>query len=138
MFTSTFHASAAAYHVVDIESAVHMTDPHRLIEMLFDGAIAAVMKASFALKQGDIGARGLATSRAIRIIDEGLKASLDPDVGEMSLNLGRLYDYLNDILLHANLHRNGAQYEEALTLLKELRDAWRAIRPQVVNQKIHG
>lgn len=140
MFTSTFHASApaSAYHVVDIESAVHLTDPHRLIEMLFDGAIAAVMKASFALKQGDIGARGLATSRAIRIIDEGLKASLDQEVGEMSLNLARLYDYMNDILIQANLHRNAAQYEEALTLLKELRDAWRAIRPQVVNQKIHG
>ncbi|MDO4232988.1 MAG: flagellar export chaperone FliS [Lautropia sp.] len=138
MFTSTFHASASAYHAVDIESAVHMTDPHRLIEMLFDGAIAAVMKASFALKNGDIPARGVATSRAIRIIDEGLKASLDHDVGEISLNLASLYDYMNDTLLQANLHSNAKQYDEVLTLLKELRDAWRAIRPQVVNQKIYG
>lgn len=138
MFTSLQQTRTATYHAVDIESAVHLTDPHRLIEMLFDGAIAAVLKAGFALQQGDIAAKGQSTSRAIRIIDEGLKASLDPDVGEISLNLASLYDYMTHTLLQANLHNSQEQYDEVLTLLKDLRDAWQAIRPQVMNQASNG
>ncbi|MDO5056404.1 MAG: flagellar export chaperone FliS [Lautropia sp.] len=138
MFTSLQQTRSAAYHAVDIESAVHLTDPHRLIGMLFDGAIAAVLKAGFALQQGDIPAKGESTSRAIRIIDEGLKASLDLDVGDISLNLASLYDYMTHTLLQANLHDDQARYDEVLTLLKDLRDAWQAIRPQVVNQQHNG
>ena len=50
MFARMHRPSAAAYHAVEIESAVHHTDPHRLVEMLFDGAVTAVMKAGMALK----------------------------------------------------------------------------------------
>ena len=84
MFARMHRPSAAAYHAVEIESAVHHTDPHRLVEMLFDGAVTAVMKAGMALKQGNFAAKGESTSKAIRIIDEGLKASLDPSVGSIS------------------------------------------------------
>ena len=73
MFARMHRPSAAAYHAVEIESAVHHTDPHRLVEMLFDGAVTAVMKAGMALKQGNFAAKGESTSKAIRIIDEGLK-----------------------------------------------------------------
>lgn len=128
-------AASASYHTVDLESSIHLTDPHRLIEMLFDGAVTSVMKAAIALKQGDIPAKGAATSRAIRIIDEGLKASLDPEVGELSDNLAALYSYMSHTLLSANLHNNLAQYEEVTELLKDLRDAWSSIRPQVMNLK---
>ena len=72
MFARMHQASAAAYHTVDLESSVHMTDPHRLVEMLFDGAVTAVMKATMALRNGNHAARGESTSRAIRIIEEGL------------------------------------------------------------------
>lgn len=133
MFTSHHHPAAASYHTVDLESTVHMTDPHRLVEMLFDGAVTATMKAAIALKQGNITAKGQSTSRAIRIIDEGLKASLDHDAGEISSNLSSLYTYMCQTLLEANLHNNLEQYEEVTHLLQELRDAWRSIRPQVMN-----
>lgn len=138
MFARMHQAPAAAYHSVDIESAVHMTDPHRLVEMLFDGAVTAVMKATMALRNGNHALKGESTSRAIRIIDEGLKASLDPDVGEISTNLAMLYDYMTRTLLEANLHGNAEKYEEVTKLLKGLRDAWQQIRPQVVNTKVYG
>ena len=82
--------------------------------------------------------RGESTSRAIRIIEEGLKASLDPEVGEISANLAMLYDYMTRTLLQANLHSNADQYEEVTRLLKDLREAWQQIRPQVVNTKVYG
>lgn len=134
MFTTQHRSTAASYHTVDLESSIHLTDPHRLVEMLFDGAVTAVMKASLSLQMGDVAAKGVATSRAIRIIEEGLKASLDPDVGELSLNLSTLYTYMIQTLLEANLHNDAAKYEEVTVLLKDLRSAWQAIRPEVINK----
>ena len=138
MFARMHRPSAAAYHAVEIESAVHHTDPHRLVEMLFDGAVTAVMKAGMALKQGNFAAKGESTSKAIRIIDEGLKASLDPSVGSISTNLGMLYDYMTQTLLQANLNNELEKYEEVERLLKDLRDAWQAIRPQVVKSALYA
>ena len=106
--------------------------------MLFDGAVTAVMKATMALRNGNHAARGESTSRAIRIIEEGLKASLDPEVDEISANLAMLYDYMTRTLLQANLHSHADQYEEVTRLLKDLREAWQQIRPQVVNTKVYG
>ncbi|MDO4637055.1 MAG: flagellar export chaperone FliS [Lautropia sp.] len=131
MFASMHRPSAATYHTVDIESTVHLTDPHHLIEMLFDGAVAAVMKAAIALKQGNLSAKGESTSKAIRIIDEGLKAALDPSVGEISANLAMLYDYMNQSLLQANMNNDLAKYEEVAKMLKDLRETWQEIRPKV-------
>lgn len=138
MFARMHQAPAAAYHSVDIESSVHLTDPHRLVGMLFDGAVTAVMKATMALRNGNYALKGESTTRAIRIIEEGLKASLDPEVGEISANLAMLYDYMTRTLLEANLHGNAEKYEEVTELLKGLRDAWQQIRPQVVNTKVYG
>ncbi len=49
-----------------------------------------------------------------------------------------LYDYMTRTLLQANLHSNADQYEEVTRLLKDLREAWQQIRPQVVNTKVYG
>ena len=36
MFARMHRPSAAAYHAVEIESAVHHTDPHRLVQAYSD------------------------------------------------------------------------------------------------------
>lgn len=59
-------------------------------------------------------------------------------MGEISANLAMLYGYMTRTLLQANLHSNADQYEEVTRLLKDLREAWQQIRPQVVNTKVYG
>ena len=97
--------------------------------MLYDGAIVAIGKARIAMSRSDIAQKGEQTTRANRIIDEGLKAALDPTAGDLALRLESLYDYMNRELVQANLTCDDRRYAEVEQLLGDLRGAWRHIRP---------
>jgi flagellar protein FliS len=126
------HRSAAAsYRTLDVQTMVDGADPHRLVEMLYDGAVVHVAKARFALSRQDIVTKGEATTRAIRIIDEGLKAALDARAGDVARNLDALYDYMTRTLVNANIKNSDALYGEVEKLLGDLRGAWREIGPKV-------
>ena len=126
------HRSAAAsYRSLDVETMVDGADPHRLVEMLYDGAVVQVAKARHALARQDVATKCEATTRAIRIIDEGLKAALDSRAGDVARNLDALYDYMTRTLLSANLKNSDALYGEVEKLLGDLRGAWREIGPKV-------
>jgi flagellar protein FliS len=126
------HRSAAAsYRTLDVQTMVDGADPHRLVEMLYDGAVVQVAKARFALTRQDVVAKGEATTRAIRIIDEGLKAALDARAGDVARNLDALYDYMTRTLVNANIRNSDALYGEVEKLLGDLRGAWRDIGPKV-------
>lgn len=129
MFGS-FSNRASAYARVGVETGVSTADPHKLILMLFDGALLSIGTASAAMENHDIPGKGQAISKAIEIIANGLKASLDLNAGgELAARLSALYDYMNDRLLYANLHNSSATLEEVKTLLLTLREAWAAIAP---------
>jgi flagellar protein FliS len=73
-------------------------------------------------------AKGSAISKAIDIIANGLKVSLDRDAGgDLADRLAALYDYMCDRLLFANLRDNRAALDEVGRLLNELADAWKQI-----------
>lgn len=119
---------AAAYAKVGLETGVVNADPHKLILMLFDGAILAVSNAIGHMERKEIAAKGMAISRAIDIVSSGLQLSLNKEAGgELAQRLDALYDYLCDRLLHANLKNDKAALEEVCRVLMELRDAWQEI-----------
>jgi len=124
-------SAAQAYRKVSVDTAVVAGDPHQLILMLFDGAIAAARAALGHLQAGRVADKCEAIGRALRIVDEGLKASLDRDGGgELAARLAKLYDYLALRLLQANLRNDGRALEEAVRLLGELRQAWAQVKPR--------
>ncbi len=124
-------AAINAYTKIGIESGVSAADPHQLISMLYQGAIQATANAKHAILRKDISAKCVAISKAIMIIDDGLKASLDKKVGgELALNLAALYGYLSNRLLHANVHNDTYALDEVSHLLHELNEAWESIRPK--------
>lgn len=122
---------ADAYSRVGVETGVAGATPHQLVVMLFDGVLLALSKARAALESENIAMRGESISKAIEIIDNGLKASLDMDAGggELPGRLAALYDYMVDRLLYANLNANAAAIAEVSGLLASLREAWLAIEP---------
>jgi flagellar protein FliS len=120
-----------AYEKMRVDQGVADASPHKLIAMLYEGAIVAISHAKLHMKLGDVAARGVAISKAISIIDEGLKASIDMKVGgELSQNLYGLYTYMTNQLLKANLEKDIVKLEEVEGLLKELEGAWLAIGVQ--------
>ena len=118
----------SAYVQTGIETGVPEADPHGLIQMLFEGALASVAEASLKLDAGDIPGRGQAISKAIAIIEQGLQASLDIERGgELAQRTNALYAYIISRLLQANLHAKAEPLHEAARLLSELHAAWKAI-----------
>ena len=117
-----------AYAKVGVETGVAAASPHQLIVMLFDGAAVAIRSAIMHMKSGDVAAKGIALSKAINIIENGLRASLDKKAGGgIAVNLDALYEYMGDRLLQANLKNDIGLLEEVQNLLSELRGAWNAI-----------
>jgi flagellar protein FliS len=100
--------------------------------MLFDGFNEAVSQAQGALASGNIELKGRAISRAVRIVDEGLKAPLDLQAGgELAKDLRDLYAYVTVRLTHANLQNDEAAVDECQRLLRPIHSAWSAIGGQV-------
>jgi flagellar secretion chaperone FliS len=121
---------ANAYAKVGMETGVVAASPHKLIVMLFDGALVAVATALQHMKMGNIAGKGQAISKAISIIDGGLRESLDHKAGgEIAINLDALYEYMSNRLMLANLNNQEELLEEVQRLLQELRSAWEAIAP---------
>jgi flagellar protein FliS len=117
-----------AYANVGLETGIAAASPHKLIVMLYDGALVALLGAKNNMAAGNIAAKGSAISKAITIIDNGLRASLDKNAGgEIAANLDALYDYMSRRLLEANLKNDAAIVDEVHRLLSDLREAWVAI-----------
>ena len=116
------------YQQVGVETRLSGATPHALVAMLFDGFMEAVAQARGALRQGDLAAKGHAIGRAVRIIDEGLRAGLDLQAGGvLARDLHELYGYLTLRLTLANLRNDEAMLDECQSLVRPLQEAWMAI-----------
>ncbi|MCT9844223.1 MULTISPECIES: flagellar export chaperone FliS [Leclercia] len=128
------NSGVQAYQKVGLESAVLSASPHQLVVMLFDGAHSALVRARLFLEQGNIPAKGEALSKAINIIDNGLKAGLNMEVeSDLPENLAALYDYMVRRLLHANLRNDAEAIVEVEVLLNNIADAWKQIGPNATS-----
>jgi len=109
---------------------VSEADPHRLIQLLFEGALDRIAIARGAMRQGDVAVKGDRISRAIAIID-GLRAHLDMERGgEIAANLRSLYEYMERRLAEANLRDDVQILDEVANLLREVKSGWDAIPQQ--------
>ena len=140
MFQSSSDPTAA-YRKVGLESQLDSASPHKLIVLLFDGALIAVANAQRHMENKEIAEKGKAISKAIDIIANGLQASLDLEGGgEIALQLEALYEYMGKRLLHANLRNDLAALKEVSALLQELKSAWEKIAddPAVLSSTSKG
>lgn len=121
-----FSNPIAAYQQVDREADIRGSSPHRLIVLLFDGAIAALDDAERNMGQKKIAEKSSAIAKAASIIAEGLAASLNLQAGgELAQNLNALYDYMVRRLMMANIQNDIGALREVRSLLGEIGEAWR-------------
>lgn len=115
-----------AYAKIEVESAVMSASQQQLIIMLFDGALSALVRARLFLQDGNTPAKGQALSKAINIIENGLKLGLDEESGdELTQNLIGLYAYMVRRLLQANVRNDASAIEEVENLLRNIADGWK-------------
>jgi len=119
-----------AYAQVGVHTGAMSASPHKLIVMLYDGARGAIARAKYCMEAGDIAGKGTAISKAIDIIDNGLRAVLDHSAGgDIAADLERLYEYMTRQLILANLRYSADMLSEVDGLLENLASAWASIDP---------
>lgn len=121
--------AARRYRQLGLEGEVTTASPHRLIQMLFEGALSQLMRAADAFDRADIPSRGQAVSRAIDIV-EALRASLDPTTGDLASQLDSLYEYCTFRLLDASRYQDKDILLEVMRLLQTLKSGWDGIAPE--------
>jgi flagellar protein FliS len=131
MYLSINNRAASAYTRVGVETSVQGADAHELINLLFNGLLQTLTQAKGAMEREDIPAKGKAISKAVRLLDEGLKGSLSPEGGELTQNLTQLYDYAIRRLTEANIRNDVQAVDEVRRLIEPVADSWKAIRGQV-------
>lgn len=124
MFTQASNP-ISSYNKVAQDAAVEGADPHQLIVLLFQGAEQAIALARIHMKDGNLAEKGLSISKAIDIINLGLKAGLDLEAGgDIAQNLSNLYDYMVKRLMQANIKNQPEALDEVIGLLNEIGSAW--------------
>ncbi len=115
-----------AYAQIGVESAVMSASQQQLVTMLFDGALSALIRARLFMQDGNLEGKGLSLSKAINIIENGLKIGLEEESkDELTRNMLALYAYMVRRLLQANLRNDSGAVEEVEGLMRNIADAWK-------------
>ena len=108
------------------ENEILNAGPLELVVMLYQTAIASIGDARRHLRAGDIRERSNAISKASAILSE-LAQSLDHEKGGIiTRNLTELYDYLQRLILKANIEQIEPPLVEAGKLLATLLEGWQS------------
>lgn len=128
--------AAKAYSQVAVQTGVDDATPHRLIQMLMEGALEKITHAKADLDRHNIAAKCKSIGTAISIV-EGLRVSLDMEAGgEMAQNLFALYDYMERRLFQANAENNKDILDEVARLILQIKGAWDQIPEQLKVQTL--
>jgi flagellar protein FliS len=119
------------YRELGLETQINNASPHRLIQLLMDGALERLNGARAAMERGDAATKGVLIGKAMGIIS-GLRSSLDMDVQGTDLpeRLDNLYDYMGRRLLEASTFNKVEMLTEVIDLLKTIKSGWDGIEPQ--------
>ncbi|KTC98073.1 flagellar export chaperone FliS [Legionella erythra] len=116
------------YKSIELQTRIESASPHQLIDLLLQGARSHIATAQGNIQRNQISEKGEHIGKAISII-EGLKTSLNHEKGgELANNLDKLYDYVQQILLKANIDNNVELLTQSNLLLAEIHEAWQQIK----------
>ncbi len=115
------------YNEIGRVSGVSDADPHRLVQMLLEGALDKIAIVKGLLNRKEVSRKGEMISQVVSIVG-GLRASLDlSSGGELANNLDNIYEYIERRLLKANIENDVRLLEEVALLLHEIKTGWEAI-----------
>jgi flagellar protein FliS len=104
-----------------------MLTPHRLTQMLLEGAVVSTEHAISAIERQDEEAKIFSIDRCVEIID-GLYESLNMERGgEVAQNLAVVYLYSKQELLHAKVENCADSLKSIAEYLSGISDSWKAI-----------
>lgn len=125
------YSAVKSYSSVKVHTGVEDASPHRLIQMLFEGALERISQAKGAMLQNQIARKAELITKAMNIV-AGLQGCLnDKEGGGLAANLDDLYDYIVRRLTEANHKNDPAMLDECGRLIAEIKAGWDAIGSEV-------
>lgn len=103
-------------------NSVMTATPEELTLMLYNGAIKFCNLGKEAIEKKDIQGSHMNIVKAQAIIQE-LKVTLD-DKYPIAQEMKRLYEFIEQLLVQANLHKDIEELNDALALIRDFRDTW--------------
>ena len=135
MFTPVQTRASSAYRRVSADTSVVAADAHQLVTLLFQELMQSIANARGSMERKQIPEKCASISQAIRILDEGLRGSLNlAQGGEIAENLDALYNYCILQLTKANAFNDDAMLREVRDLIEPVALAWKEIRAEVSPQ----
>jgi flagellar protein FliS len=124
-----------AYQRVNTQTSITDADPHKLIQLLYNGAIERINMAKAKMQARDYGGKAQLLNKAIEIIG-GLRSFLDFEQGgDLAARLEALYDYMERTLLEASAKNDVQKLDEVLNLLRSVKEGWDGIRDDAIGQQ---
>ena len=118
------------------KAAIDTSDNVKIVSLLFDGALNFLNVAQRKMEERDIPGKGLYLGKVTAIVGE-LNSSLNMEEGgEIAANLRRLYDFVLDRLLQANLKNSRKALNEAERVLELLRSGWKEMETKQVAARV--
>jgi len=114
------HAGYQAYQKNKYETA----SPHKLIWLLYDGAINNLRRAQAAIDQSESNEANRFILKAQDIIYELMSCLNEEQGGEIARNLREIYFYCVNQLIQANIRKEKALLQEVEGYIDSLRSAW--------------
>src|SRR5690625_1628918 len=104
-------------------NAVNTASGAELTLMLYNGCIKFIKRAQKDMKDQNYEAKNTNIQKAQTIVQE-LMLTLNQKI-DLSHQLLPLYDYINHLLMEANIHNKNDLLEQAIKFVSELRDTWK-------------
>ena len=116
-----------------VETAVSEAGPHKLIQMLYDGAIKNMNLAKVFMEQKNFEKKSEHINKALAIL-ASLRGNLDlENGGEVAANLDGLYEYCYKTLFQSSVKNDTALLEEVIGHIQTVSEAWQQMPDNIKN-----
>ncbi|NLQ18799.1 flagellar export chaperone FliS [Marinomonas sp. M1K-6] len=113
-----------AYRKDSIKSDLASADPHRVIQLLMQGALEKLALGKGCIERSDWEGKAAALTRASEIIN-ALRDALDRDANpELVDNLESLYEYMMVRITEASVTKDTAIIDQVMGLILQIKGAW--------------
>lgn len=112
-----------AYKATSLAADLSVADPHRVIQLMMQGALERLAQAKGAIERRDMEAKASAVSKAQGLL-HGLQDALDMSQGKIAEDLFNLYAYMDERIWDASLTREVTPLDEVMALMVTIKSAW--------------
>jgi flagellar secretion chaperone FliS len=117
------------------ETEVLTTDPVGLVVLLYDMLLKDLRAAIVALAAADIDRRAAAIRHCMLVLQE-LQGTLDMEEGGVvATNLENFYNFTRAKLLEGQIKGSAEIFEQQITFVSSIRDAWKQVRADQLQQE---